>query len=241
MNIYPILPKKIINKCIIGEKFACENKDLTDLGIECVTFSPSSCLDDEISAHADIHCFNCGNKTLIASAETAGELRSKLLDYTVLPCENIHSPYPDDVKLNAALTPKGLICNSDYISDIIKSFCNKNSIQIIHTKQGYAKCSVLIISENAVITEDVGIAYLLKKYQFDVLHINAGYIRLSDNHYGFIGGAAGMISENILYVSGDLSHHPDYNMISEFLNKYGIKPVFNKERPLNDFGGFIPL
>ena len=50
-----------------------------------------------------------------------------------------------------------------------------------------------------------------------------------------------MIDDITLYFSGDISTHPDYNNIIDFLNKYNIKPVFNKSRKLSDFGGFIKL
>lgn len=241
MCISPVLPKNKIKKCIIGEKYRDEINELTEFGIECVTLSPSTCLDDEINSHADILCFNCGNNTLIASSESTGELKRKLPDCNVIACENVCSPYPDDVKLNVAYTGRGVVCNKNYAADEIKTFCEENNIPVIHTNQGYSKCSLAVLSKDAVITEDSGLACLLKKYQFDVLEVQKGFIELSDRHYGFIGGAVGMISENQLYVSGNLTEHPDYDKIQLFLDKYNIVPLFNKNRRLNDFGGFIPV
>ena len=82
---------------------------------------------------------------------------------------------------------------------------------------------------------------MLKNYQFDVLKIQPGHVALSNNHYGFIGGASGRITDNTIYFSGNLEKHPDYGAIIEFLNKYGLKTIFNKKRPLTDFGGLIML
>ena len=241
MRTCPILPEKKISSCLIGAKYIDEINDLTELGIECITIPSSDSLFEEIKNHADILCFNCGNKEIIVNAQIAGELVGKLKDSTRIPCKNIKSPYPDDVKLNAALIGNKLICNKDFVADEIKSFCNENNITIIHTRQGYAKCSLCVVTEKAVITEDDGLACLLKNYQFDVLKIQPGFVHLSDKHYGFIGGASGKISEHQMYFSGDLRKHPDYEEILSFLNRYNIKPVFNKNRQLNDFGGFIPL
>ncbi len=241
MRTCPILPEKKISKCLIGAEYIDEIKDLNELGIECITIPSSDMLSEEIKSHADIQCFNCANKVIIVNEQIAGELEEKLKDYTLVPCKNIKSPYPYDVKLNVALIGDKLICNKDFAADEIKAFCNENNITIIHTKQGYSKCSLCVVTENAVITEDDGLAYLLKNCQFDVLKIQAGFVHLSDKHYGFIGGASGKVSENQLYFSGDLSRHPNYKEIRSFLNKYNIKPIFNKNRQLNDFGGFIPL
>ncbi len=241
MNNTPILPDSKIKKCLIGKKYTDEINDLQELGIECIGINPLNTLDSEINSHADILCFNPGNGYIIAEDMTAGELRNLLSGYTVINCKNIKSPYPYDVKLNVALINNNLICNSNYVADEIKAYCEENKINIIHSKQGYVKCSLCVVTENSVITEDDGLAYLLKKCQFDVLHIRPGFVKLSAKHHGFIGGASGKISKNQIYFSGDLSSHPDYIKIKVFLNAYNIEPVYNNNRPLNDFGGFIQL
>ena len=121
------------------------------------------------------------------------------------------------------------------------SFANSNNIEIIHAKQGYSKCSLCIVSDNAVITEDNGLAHLLKNYQFDVLLITSGDIYLSDAHCGFLGGASCKVSQDKMYFSGDLSSHKDFESIVNFLDFYNVKPIYNKSRKLTDFGGIIPL
>ena len=153
----------------------------------------------------------------------------------------ISSPYPNDIPLNVAFTGRHIICNSNYSAEEIKAFAKKNNIEIINTKQGYSKCNLCIVNENAVITEDKGLACLLKKYQYNVLLLSSGDIYLSDNHYGFLGGASCKISEDKIYFSGDLSAHKDYEVISDFLNLYNVKAIYNKSRKLTDFGGIIQL
>ena len=155
--------------------------------------------------------------------------------------EEIKGNYPDDIKLNCALIGKYLLCNTRFIADEITTFCKNNNIEPLHTNQGYSKCSVCVLNDNAVITEDTAIASLLKNYQIDVLKITEGNICLSKDHYGFIGGSSGKLNDNEIYFSGDLSSHPDYDRIIEFLNKYHVKPIFNKNRKLNDFGGFVKI
>ena len=42
-------------------------------------------------------------------------------------------------------------------------------MNIFDSKQGYSKCSICVVNENAIITEDNGIARLLKNSQIDVI------------------------------------------------------------------------
>ena len=58
----------------------------------------------------------------------------------------------------------------------------------INVSQGYSKCSLCIVNENSVITEDDGIAEVLKRHNMDVLKISAGDVLLSGLDYGFLGG-----------------------------------------------------
>lgn len=237
----PNLPKKRVRDCIIGSAYTEENKELTELGINCIKLSRLPTLDDEISSHADIQAFNKGNGDLIISKQAGEKLKENLNDFNLTIEKNIKSPYPNDIKLNAAFIGNKIICNKSFVSKEIITFANENNIEIIHTKQGYSRCSLCIVNENAVITEDPGLAYLLNIYQFDVLKITPGKIHLSEAHSGFIGGASAKLSENEMYFSGDISKHPDFDEIKAFLDNYNISMVYYKSRILTDFGGFIQL
>ncbi len=232
---------KRIDRCLIGEKYTEEIKELNNLGIETIKLPENPYLDNEIRNHADVLVFNCGNKNLIIDNNIVGDIAPFLKGYNIIECTDIKSPYPNDVKLNAALFNNNIICNERYVSNDILIFAKKYGKQILSTKQGYTKCNMCILNDRAAITEDYKLAYLLKKYQSDVLLIKPGYVHLSNEHYGFIGGAGCMVSDNEIYFSGDISAHPQYSDIILFLNKYNISPIYNNNRCLNDFGGFISL
>ncbi len=226
---------------IIGNKYTDEIDELRQLGYDVISFSPSENLDSELSAHADINLFRWCDGTLFINESIKTQIGETVASLRRVSIGDIFSPYPNDVKLNAALIGDNLLCNTRCIAKDILQYAQKNKIRIIHTNQGYSKCSVCIVNDNAVITADYGIASLLKNYQMDVLLISEGYIYLSEDHYGFIGGASGKLNDNEIYFSGDLSSHPDYDRIVKFLDKYHIKPIFNKNRKLNDFGGFVKI
>ncbi len=225
---------------ILGSKYIEEIKELNDLGYDIITFSPSETLNNEISSHADINVFKYDD-TLFVNADIIEQIGECTAPYRLIPVVGISSPYPSDIKLNCAVIGNNILCNTNHVAKEILDFAERNDIHIIHTNQGYSKCSVCVLNDNAVITDDDGIACLLKNYQMDVLKISKGDIYLSDKHYGFIGGASGKLNDKEIYFSGDISAHPDYKSIVKFLNKYHIKPVFNKNRKLNDFGGFITI
>ncbi len=238
----PNLPENKIKHCLIGLKYTEEAHELQALGAIPVKIKSGRLLEDEISCHADVNSFNMGSGNILVNKEITGELSCALPFIKTIPIrDDIASPYPCDVKLNALFLNDKIICNTKYIAKEILNFAEKNSLKIIHTNQGYAKCSACVVNENAIITEDNGLTTLLKKYQIDVLKVSQGEVFLSGNHSGFLGGASGKISRDMIYFSGNLERHHEYSKIIGFLDNYNVKPVFNTNRPLTDFGGFIQL
>lgn len=237
----PNLPESPVKHCLIGAKYHQEIDELKDLNIECLCLEANNNLYDEINSHADILSFNIGNGKIIISEGSIGEAKLTNLGYSVFFENNIKSPYPNDILLNAALIDNLIICKTNCISDFITDCAKQNNLEIINTKQGYSRCNICIVAENAVITEDDSIAYLLKKCQFDVLKISNGSVFLSEQHSGFLGGASAKLAKDKIYFSGDLSKHKDFDLITEFLNLHKVTPIYNKNRNLRDFGGLIQL
>lgn len=230
-----------IKRCLIGAKYNEEIAELRELGIEPIGLPENPFLDEEINSHADILAFNTYDGALFLDCHVKGEIEPFISVYNTFYCNDIKSPYPKDVALNVCLLGNKLFCNEKAVLPEIISWAENKNIEIINTNQGYTKCNMCVLNDKAVITEDEGLSSLLKNYQTDVLKIEKGYIDLSEKHYGFIGGAGVMISENQMYFSGDISSHPNYAEISAFLSKYNIKPISNKNRKLRDFGGFIKI
>lgn len=230
-----------IKKCFIGEKYTDEINELNELGIETILLPSKHQLDDEIDSHADILVFNCFDGTIIADNSLKGEIEPHLEGFNILFEKDIKSPYPNDIKLNAAHLGDTVICNKKYVSSHILEYAQRNNIKVLNTKQGYTKCNLCVINNKTIITEDDNLTHLLNNSQFNILKIKPGFVHLSSKHHGFIGGASARLSDREMYFSGDISSHPDYKLIYEFITKAGLKPIFNKNRPLNDFGGIIPI
>ena len=239
----PNLPLNRVSHCVVNENAVDAINFLSASGIKTFITKKSSLLDAEINSHSDLLFSYCGFKTAVIAPNQVDLIE----DIANLGCRveeaefEPFSPYPNDVLLNQAFVGDYLISKIDSASEKIKSFANANNIELINVKQGYAKCSICVVDKKAIITEDNGIATLLKKYQFDVLKIKPDIVKLSQNHFGFLGGASGKLSKNELFFNGNIEKHPDYNDIKPFLYNYNVFPVYSKSYELTDIGSVIPI
>lgn len=152
--------------------------------------------------------------------------------------EHIGEKYPEDVLLNIAVVGTHVFCNTKYASRTVLEYIDANGFEVHHVAQGYAHCSTCIVSENAIITADEGIAKAAISVGIDVLLIEAGHISLPPYGYGFIGGASGTCGESV-YFCGSLKYHPDGDRIGQFIEKNGKRTVELLDAPLCDVGGIL--
>jgi hypothetical protein len=159
--------------------------------------------------------------------------------------------YPDDVPYNAVATERFFIHNTELTSPALLDRARFAGLQIINVNQGYTRCSCLPVGNRAVITADEGIARTLRAVNamileedpdsddtIDILLIRKGYIHLEGFEYGFIGGTAGTV-DNCIYFNGDLTEHPDSDLIINFIENRGFKPVWFPDEPLTDIGSIF--
>jgi len=111
----------------------------------------------------------------------------------------------------------------------------------INVNQGYSKCSVCVINENAIITSDLGIAKKCDLFGIDVLVIDDSCISLNGVSHGFIGGSSGLISPELLAVNGNIKLHKNYDNISNFCNKYNVNIISLHCGEIEDIGSIICL
>lgn len=242
--ITPNLPTSRVKNVLSGRHG--NNQILTELknrGIAVIETDSYKVLNNAVSSHADLLFHHLGGRLIIAyklDSETARLLVE--LGFDVLQAEsNIRSPYPHDVALDAARVANYLICNPLHTDQILLEYAREKQLDIIKVRQGYAKCSVCVVDENAIITSDSGIAAAAIDRGIEVLQIQNGYIELKGYEYGFIGGSCGKIAPDTMCFTGDLGTHPDHLKMVDFLKAHGVKAVSLGNGPLVDIGGIIPL
>lgn len=235
----PNLTEEKISLCVLQNETEIVNA-LQKLGIKTLTTQKDKNLSDEVSCHTDMLLCHLGeNKILLAGSQKV--LYNELTDlgFEVSFANELQKEYPKDIILNAAIGKDFVLGNLKYISPDILSAHEK--VLHINVKQGYAKCSLCFVNENAFITEDISIKNALEKTGKDVLLISKGDILLSKEHYGFFGGATGKISKHELAICGNLSYHADGDKINDFLKNHGVVPVELSYSQIKDIGGIIPL
>lgn len=213
---------------------------LENLNISPILCPKSTNVYDAINGHPDIQINILNENELILNKDIDLNFSKKLLElgFNVhLTHSSLSDKYPYNISLNAVNLGNYFIHKLDYTDKNLLKFNNKKIL--VNTRQGYTKCSTAIVSDNAIITSDKSIIKSLKNTSIDYLYISHGNILLPGLDYGFIGGCCGLLDKNTLAFFGDLSYHPDYNIIIEFLNKHKVKPIYLKKGPLIDRGSLF--
>ena len=220
---------------------------LKDYGYKVIALPPYSGLQSAVASHPDMLIFITDDKLITSKGyytenrERVDEIMQSCGLGLVLSSVEIGAKYPQDVIFNAAQVGEYLIANTDYIAKEILSAMAEKGIKAINVKQGYGKCSICIVSDNAVITSDSGIyKTLCEETALDVLKISEGFVNLAPYNHGFIGGATGADRENV-YFCGDLNTHPDCQKIKNFCKKHSKNAVSLSGGTLTDIGTIFLL
>lgn len=213
---------------------------LNSLGVSTVTTKAVKELISYEQYHADMQLLIIGSKAFICGNSVYLTEHFKDNNINFVMCDKLNSKYPDNVRLNAALVGENLICKKSALDQNILMYCNINNINIIDVKQGYAKCSTLIVN-NSIITADRGIYNKALDNGIEALLISVGNIELKGADYGFIGGCSGVIGDTVVFF-GDINTHPDANVIINFIQNKGFNAVsLLNNKPLEDIGGIVQL
>ena len=229
-----------MNKAIISVQYPQFAHRLQALGYAIIPSEEIPCEMPYERDHADLQCLILDDTAfVIKQCKRLSNALSE--DYRVITCgESFSGKYPDNVRLSAVKLGKKLICRTRSLDSKVKEFCNRNSYDLIHVNQGYAKCSCAVISDNAIITADKGIYQALSKTDIEVLLIGEGHIDLCGTEYGFIGGASGYDRDNnTVYFCGNIEAHPDYPDIKSFCDKHQTAIISLTDDRLTDIGGIM--
>ena len=148
--------------------------------------------------------------------------------------------YPRDVGLNCAVLGNTVIGNTKYIRQEIINEVTYKRLSLVHTNQGYAKCSTATVSENSVITADPSIYRAACGAGIECLKISGDHVELDGYDKGFIGGACGLCGDTLIFC-GDISFHPDATLIQNFCSSYDVSVFSLSSSSLYDYGTVVFL
>lgn len=230
---YCIADERLSDKCI---------KRLGKLGYRVILMPPFPSLSTPVASHPDMLVFFLRGKMFVHKNyyDAHPDLIKKigyLADAEILICnDRISAKYPNDIIFNAFTFGDHLVCNSKYTSERLLYYAKAENLDIITTRQGYAKCSACV-TDKFVISADRGLLRSIAKKGIETLEILPEGVSLEGYDCGFIGGASGFDSEaRNLFFCGDLNSHKSCSDISDMCQKYSIEAISLSDEPLYDYG-----
>lgn len=247
---YPNLPENRAARVIISNELPHEiMQELLRAGV--VPYFTKECdsLDKRIAAHPDMSVFSFGNGKFAARScckavfdEICKDLRGNVPALAVKYGKTVQTPtsaleYPFDISFNCFLLKDVLFCGK-VLDETVESSL-EHGTKIVRMKQGYAKCSTCIVSDNAAITEDKSVYKTLHDNGIDVLLLPKREVVLEGYDCGFIGGASFKLSHSELAFFGNIEKHGAYRDIKAFCSNHGVDCISLLHRPLTDYGGAV--
>ncbi len=215
---------------------------LSEFGIDVIKTKKIDGLYESVCGHADMQIVHLGKNTFVCEPSVYDYYKAQMPEAKIIKGKTLLSDkYPSDIAYNGAAIGNYFFHNLKYTESTVyeyyKSMCGK----LINVKQGYTKCSVCIISGNAIITSDRKINESALMYGIDSVCINPKEIRLCGMSNGFAGGIGGLIDKNTLAVNGDVSLTSFGAEFIGFCEKHGVSVI-----PLNsgipeDIGSILPV
>lgn len=196
-----------------------------------------------INSHPDMSFCPLYNGDVVVS-KTGYDYYKKILPecLNLIKGENdLKKEYPFDIAYNVVIIDGKLYGNLKYTDKAIIKYCQNKNIELVNVKQGYTKCSTLIVNEKSVITSDKKLNDIYMLNGLDSLFVSSDEIFINNFDHGFIGGCGGKISKDTVGFFGDITKHKDYLKINDFLTKRNIRHKMIISGPLFDYGSLIPL
>lgn len=212
-------------------------------GIKVIPPPDIAALPLPIRRHADLGLCPIGGSEIVCPPDSYAYYTEALSPYgfsIICGGQRLNGSYPEDTAYNVVVAGNFALLNPKACDGTLLKLI-ENRFEILPVKQGYAKCSVCPISENAIISADAGICRIAERYGLEALKISNDGVELPPYGNGFFGGATGMVSKDVLAVNGCLAKMRSGTEILNFLKNHSVKPLeMNSFAPF-DTGSLIPL
>ena len=213
-------------------------KNLCDEGFKTISVGLSNLVDEPVSGHPDIQVFIHGKNLFVHPNIDKQFLKDIENHVNVIMCSTkLEKNYPNNIPYNIAVVKNFAIHKKGFTDKTIHDYFSKHGINILDVKQGYSKCSTLIVGDG-IITSDKSIVDSANSVGIDALLISDGFIDLPGYNYGFIGGASGYYDDTI-YLTGCIDHHPDKEGIECFIKSKNMKLKFLSSKRIVDVGSIF--
>ncbi|HOP62600.1 MAG TPA: hypothetical protein PK358_05090 [Spirochaetota bacterium] len=212
---------------------------LKKFDIEPVRVPATGLVDSPVAGHPDLQVFlNNGNAFVHPGIDRNFIRKISQFCNVTFGSTKLTRTYPGDIAYNIAVTGDTAFHLKNETDPVIKEYFVTNGITLAHVKQGYTKCSTLIVDDKSIITADKSINETAIKNGFASLLITPGYVNLPGYKYGFLGGASGRF-RNMIFFTGNIDSHPDRERIYSFINDRGLTVELLSDEPAYDAGSLL--
>ena len=221
-------------------------KNLKKLG-NVLFLNPTEITYDSISSHPDIFFFQ-KDDALIYAPNAPKRIIKELKKRKIKLIEGkkeVGKKYPETVPYNAVGIGNLLIHNLKHTDETILSSYENH----INVNQGYTRCNLLALNENAFITSDVGIFNAVNRQQTtdnslypheslvgtSILYIDPKQIKLEGQKNGFFPGCCGVWKNNFI-VCGSTKNLKEKAELDKFLKDNNFNLIELYDGDLVDMG-----
>ena len=217
-------------------------KNLKKLG-NVLFINPTSVTYNSISSHPDIFFFQ-KDDALIYAPNAPKRIIKELKKRKIKLIEGkkeVGKKYPETVPYNAVGIGNLLIHNLKHTDETILSSYENH----INVNQGYTRCNLLALNENAFITSDLAISRQLSAVNSQsqsstvkVLYIDPKQIKLEGQRNGFFPGCCGVWKNNLI-VCGSTKNLKEKTELDKFLKENNFNLIELYDGELIDVGSIF--
>ena len=211
-------------------------KNLKKLG-NVLFLNPTEITYDSISSHPDIFFFQ-KDDALIYAPNAPKRIIKELKKRKIKLIEGkkeVGKKYPETVPYNAVGIGNLLIHNLKHTDETILSSYENH----INVNQGYTRCNLLALNENAFITSDVAVGTrLATSVHYSVLYIDPKQIKLEGQKNGFFPGCCGVWKNNLI-VCGSTKNLKEKAELDKFLKDNNFNLIELYDGDLIDVGSIF--
>ncbi|NTW72028.1 MAG: hypothetical protein HGA49_07300 [Eubacteriaceae bacterium] len=154
--------------------------------------------------------------------------------------KNLEEKYPGNISYNIAVCGRYYFHHLKYSDPVVMDKLNSAGMEGIHINQGYAKCSILTLGDDALITSDDQVASRASHTGLSVLKLPPGDILLPGQSYGFVGGCTGVHEgEKTIFLNGSLDRYAGGEALRKFVVERGYQVIEFHKGKLTDVGSIF--
>lgn len=193
-------------------------------------------LDPRVADHPDLSIFPLDKDNIVVASEVYDYYKEKLSDKNIIKGESVSWKYPLDAIYNIVRF-KDYYIHNNYTEKTIEKYFSDNKFKHLMVKQGYTKCSTIVLNES-ILTADYGM-YKVLKDKVRVVLLSDDLIKLDGFDKGFIGGTCGLVGDKLIF-TGDIRKHKSYDLIKKECERENIDIIY-PETELVDLGSLINI